>query len=177
MLANRIWLHHFGRGLVDTPGDFGVLSKVNGAFQLREATGEIIGFRADGLLDFLQDSNGNRITAAYTGTQLTSLTHANGAALTLAGIVIFLAAGQRQGGTSHPSATAWWLACLATLAGVVILFVAGSRLAPADRALVLGGAAGLESGVASVIRDSASAPNRCSWGQVSGFQHSRFQHS
>jgi mono/diheme cytochrome c family protein len=24
-LANRIWLHHFGRGLVDTPGDFGVL--------------------------------------------------------------------------------------------------------------------------------------------------------
>lgn len=25
VLANRIWLHHFGRGLVATPGDFGVL--------------------------------------------------------------------------------------------------------------------------------------------------------
>ena len=25
VVANRIWLHHFGRGLVDTPGDFGVL--------------------------------------------------------------------------------------------------------------------------------------------------------
>ena len=25
VLANRIWLHHFGRGLVDTPGDLGVL--------------------------------------------------------------------------------------------------------------------------------------------------------
>jgi hypothetical protein len=25
VLVNRIWLHHFGRGLVDTPGDFGVL--------------------------------------------------------------------------------------------------------------------------------------------------------
>jgi Protein of unknown function (DUF1549)/Protein of unknown function (DUF1553)/Planctomycete cytochrome C len=25
VLANRIWLHHFGRGLVDTPGDFGAL--------------------------------------------------------------------------------------------------------------------------------------------------------
>ncbi len=25
VLANRIWLHHFGRGLVETPGDFGVL--------------------------------------------------------------------------------------------------------------------------------------------------------
>ena len=25
VLVNRIWLNHFGRGLVDTPGDFGVL--------------------------------------------------------------------------------------------------------------------------------------------------------
>ena len=27
VLANRIWLHHFGQGLVDTPGDFGVLGQ------------------------------------------------------------------------------------------------------------------------------------------------------
>ncbi len=27
VLANRIWLHHFGRGLVETPGDFGVLGQ------------------------------------------------------------------------------------------------------------------------------------------------------
>jgi hypothetical protein len=25
VLANRIWMHHFGRGIVETPGDFGVL--------------------------------------------------------------------------------------------------------------------------------------------------------
>ena len=25
MLVNRVWLHHFGRGLVETPGDFGAL--------------------------------------------------------------------------------------------------------------------------------------------------------
>ena len=25
VLANRVWLHHFGRGLVETPGDFGAL--------------------------------------------------------------------------------------------------------------------------------------------------------
>jgi mono/diheme cytochrome c family protein len=25
VLANRIWLHHFGRGIVDSPGDFGLL--------------------------------------------------------------------------------------------------------------------------------------------------------
>ena len=55
-----------------------------GAFQLRETTGEVIAFRSDGLLDYLQDTNGNRITAGYTGSQLTSLTHSNGKALTLA---------------------------------------------------------------------------------------------
>src|SRR5262249_45236238 len=25
VLANRLWFHHFGRGIVDTPGEFGVL--------------------------------------------------------------------------------------------------------------------------------------------------------
>src|SRR5207237_592886 len=25
VLVNRVWLNHFGRGIVDTPGDFGVL--------------------------------------------------------------------------------------------------------------------------------------------------------
>ncbi|CAN5295198.1 PSD1 and planctomycete cytochrome C domain-containing protein [soil metagenome] len=28
VLANRIWLHHFGRGIVDTPGDFGLLGQL-----------------------------------------------------------------------------------------------------------------------------------------------------
>ncbi len=27
VLANRIWLHHFGRGIVDTPGEFGLLGQ------------------------------------------------------------------------------------------------------------------------------------------------------
>ncbi len=40
-------------------------------------------FRADGSLDYLEDSDGNRITAGYTGALLTSLTSSNGAALTL----------------------------------------------------------------------------------------------
>ena len=25
VIANRIWMHHFGTGLVNTPGDFGIL--------------------------------------------------------------------------------------------------------------------------------------------------------
>ena len=40
-------------------------------------------FRADGLLDYIQDTNGNRITAGYTGAQLTTVTNSNGGALTL----------------------------------------------------------------------------------------------
>src|SRR5262249_45117084 len=27
VLVNRVWLHHFGRGIVGTPGDFGVLGE------------------------------------------------------------------------------------------------------------------------------------------------------
>ncbi|MEW4567998.1 PSD1 and planctomycete cytochrome C domain-containing protein [Tautonia sp. JC769] len=27
VLANRVWMHHFGRGLVETPGDFGILGQ------------------------------------------------------------------------------------------------------------------------------------------------------
>ncbi len=27
VLANRLWLHHFGRGIVDTPSDFGILGQ------------------------------------------------------------------------------------------------------------------------------------------------------
>ena len=64
-------------------GDFATLTEVNGVFQLREKTGEMTGFRADGSLDFLQDPNGNRITAGYTGDRLTTLDHSTGKTLTL----------------------------------------------------------------------------------------------
>jgi drug/metabolite transporter (DMT)-like permease len=74
-----------------------------------------------------------------------------GAVLTLGGIVIFLSAGQPQGGTTHPSATAWWLACLVTLALVAILFIAGRHLVRAEKALVLGVAAGLCFGLQAAV--------------------------
>src|SRR5262249_41625300 len=28
VMANRIWMHHFGRGIVDTPGEFGKLGQL-----------------------------------------------------------------------------------------------------------------------------------------------------
>jgi RHS repeat-associated protein len=65
------------------PGDTGTLSLVNGAYQLREKNGLLTVFRTDGLLDYIQDTNNNRITAGYTGNQQTTLTQSNGSALTL----------------------------------------------------------------------------------------------
>lgn len=43
VLANRIWLHHFGRGLVDTPGEFGNLGQ-------RPSHPELIDWLADELV-------------------------------------------------------------------------------------------------------------------------------
>ncbi len=66
-----------------SPQEAGALIGVGG-FTLREADGLLRGFRADGKLDYLADTNGNRISAGYTGDQLTSLTHSAGQSLTLA---------------------------------------------------------------------------------------------
>src|SRR5262249_43770242 len=69
---------------VSSPGDFATLTQVSGAYRLREASGEVTAFRTDGLLDYIQDTNNNRITASYDSAgRLTSLTHSNGSALTL----------------------------------------------------------------------------------------------
>ena len=39
-------------------------------------------FRADGAWEYIEDSTGNRLTAQYSGSQLTSVTHSNGSKLT-----------------------------------------------------------------------------------------------
>jgi len=64
-----------------------------------------------------------------------------GATLTLVGIVVFISAGQPQGGTTHPSASVWWAACLIT--GVLVLLLAGigRRFTGASKALTYGGTA------------------------------------
>ncbi|HEV2984976.1 MAG TPA: DUF6531 domain-containing protein, partial [Vicinamibacterales bacterium] len=65
------------------PGDFASLTVDASGFHLVEKTGNRTDFGLDGLLASISDANGNRITAGYTGTQLTSLTASNGSAFTI----------------------------------------------------------------------------------------------
>jgi RHS repeat-associated protein len=65
-------------------GDTGILRKVSGgAFELTETSGQVTRFRADSTLEYVQDINGNRITAGFTGGRLTTLTHSSGASLAI----------------------------------------------------------------------------------------------
>jgi len=65
------------------PGDAAVLTLINGLYRLREVHGEIMTFRADGLLDSLEDRFGNIVTASYDANGLLqSLNHNSGDVLT-----------------------------------------------------------------------------------------------
>jgi drug/metabolite transporter (DMT)-like permease len=75
----------------------------------------------------------------------------SGAALTSVGIVLFISAGQPQGGTAQPGAAAWWSACLVTGALVAILFLVGRRFTGAAKALTFGAAAGLGYGLQAAV--------------------------
>jgi RHS repeat-associated protein len=67
-------------------GDSSKLRKLaGGIFELTAPRGIVTRFRAaDGLMDYIQDSNGNRITSGYASGRLATLTHSSGAALTFA---------------------------------------------------------------------------------------------
>ena len=67
------------------PDDHGTLTLVAGAYQLRETDGTLTAFNPNGSLAYVQDANGNRVTATYNAAgQLTLLTASNGSALTIA---------------------------------------------------------------------------------------------
>jgi hypothetical protein len=74
-----------------------------------------------------------------------------GAMLTSLGIIVFITAGQPQGGTSHPSATSWWIACVSIGVLVVVLVGVGARFRGAARALTFGAAAGLGFGLQAAV--------------------------
>jgi drug/metabolite transporter (DMT)-like permease len=74
-----------------------------------------------------------------------------GAVLTLAGIAWFLSAGQPQGGTDHPGATTWTIACVVTFALVLVLGAIGNRLIGAEKAIAFGVASGLAFGLQAAV--------------------------
>ena len=65
-------------------GETATLTQESGSYRLRGADGTVTVFRPDGLWSFMEDANGNRLTAGYEGGRLTSLTHSNGESLTFA---------------------------------------------------------------------------------------------
>ena len=72
-------------GYFDQTGDHATLAKVSGGgFTLTEINGQVTAFNSNGTLNYIQDTNGNRITATYTNGLLTKLTHSSGQFLTLA---------------------------------------------------------------------------------------------
>lgn len=79
----RLFLKQLDGSYQAQPGDAAVPTLVNGIVRLREADGTLTVFQDDGKLDFIEDPNRNRITAAYNGAgQLATLTHTSGASLT-----------------------------------------------------------------------------------------------
>ncbi len=66
-----------------------------------------------------------------------------GAVAMIAGIVLFLSVGQPQKGVAHPSAAAWWSACISAAVIVFLLARIGRRHDGALRALYFGAAAGV----------------------------------
>jgi len=74
-----------------------------------------------------------------------------GALAVVAGIVVFLSAGTPSGGTSNPSATAWWTAIVVSAVLVVGTGVLASKQRGAARAALFGVAAGVSFGLQAGI--------------------------
>jgi drug/metabolite transporter (DMT)-like permease len=70
---------------------------------------------------------------------------------TVVGIVLFLSVGSPQGGTSHPSASAWWSACITAMVAVTALALLGRRRSRSARALFYGSAAGVGYALQSTV--------------------------
>ena len=69
---------------VGQPGDYETLTLNQGLYYLQETDGTVTVYHADGSFEYEADSNGNRITAVYTGSRITSLVDSNGDALAIA---------------------------------------------------------------------------------------------
>ena len=82
--TTSIFSHQSNGSYFGEPGDYDTLTLNQGQYSLQETDGTVTVYNASGTLDYVQDTNGNRITAVYTGNQLTSLVDSDGDAITIA---------------------------------------------------------------------------------------------
>ena len=69
-----------GSDYFSLPGDNGILTQGAGdTYTLQETNGQIEAFNANGTLNFIEDTDDNRVTAVYTSGRLTGLEASNGA--------------------------------------------------------------------------------------------------
>ena len=88
--ADRFFTNNSNGSFTASPGDYGQLVFDGNTYRLLEADGTLWRFRTDNKLDYVQDTNGNRITLGYTNGLLTSLSHSDGQQL----FIEYNAAGQ-----------------------------------------------------------------------------------
>ena len=82
---SRVFQPNSQGGYDAQPGDYGTLAALpDGGYTLTELDGQVTAYNPDGTLNYVQDTNGDRITAGYTDGLLTSLTDSSGQFLTLA---------------------------------------------------------------------------------------------
>jgi len=89
--SSRVFQPDSRGGYFDQAGDHGVLTSFgDGTFSLQETHGLNTVFRSDGKLNYVEDPNGNTISASWSDNRLTSLAHSSGQSLqfTYAGNVI-----------------------------------------------------------------------------------------
>jgi len=61
-----------------SPGEIATLTSTGGAYTLREGDGNMLRFRSDGKLNYIEDANGNRITYEYSGDRVVGRNFTNG---------------------------------------------------------------------------------------------------
>ncbi|MHC4404183.1 MAG: RHS repeat domain-containing protein, partial [Planctomycetota bacterium] len=76
--TDRYFTSRGGGSFTASPGDYGTLTFANNKYRLTEKHGTVWQFRTDDRLDYVEDTNGIRITAGYDAGRLTRLTHSGG---------------------------------------------------------------------------------------------------
>jgi len=82
--TNRVFFVQPDGSFLGRPGDHASLTVNQGLYDLQETDGTVTVYQANGSFDYITDTHGNRITAVYTGSRVTSLVASNGDALTIA---------------------------------------------------------------------------------------------